>query len=186
MKSAMARTIAIALLVSAVLALPAAAGQRMGLGPGGSFHQLGQLKRALETAGAPALTAAQETSIKDLIANFRSTQQPPVAPDPAVAAARTAYQNAVLAGKLNDALAQARTIAGHMAANTAARLQAVAGFAVNAVQALDPAQVNALVAKFGAARVVQMIESLAGGPGMGGGLRGGAGPAMMRPHPPGR
>lgn len=186
MRSAMARTIAIALLVSAALALPAAAGQRMGPGRGGNFDQLGQLKRALEAAGAPALTAAQETSIKELIANFRSAQQPPVAPDPAVAAARTAYQNAILAGKLNEALAQARTIADHMAANAAARTQAIASFSVNVVQALDSAQLNALVAKFGAARVVQMIESLAGGPGMGGGLRGGAGPAMTRPHPPGR
>jgi hypothetical protein len=77
-----------------VLALPALA-QGPG-GPGRPGFGLAGLKKALDTAGASALSSSQESSISALVANFRASQTPP-ARNTATDTARTAYDNAILA-----------------------------------------------------------------------------------------
>src|SRR5438105_15348318 len=85
---------------------------------------LGFLKRAITEANAPALTADQETQLTTLITNFRNAQ--PTSPDTALETARTAYDNAILAGDLGTAQMQAQVIANRTAVLSNTRLQAEA------------------------------------------------------------
>lgn len=172
-------TMTIVSVVCLTVALPAGAnGQRGFADFAGQVGYLVPLKNALQTAGATALTSAQEASINTLVTNFRASHTPPAA-DSAVEAARSAYDNAIVAGQKSAALAQIPTIANEMAANAAARLQENAGFLISVVQVLDAGQVNSLVKQFGASRVVRLIEMLGGGPG------GGRGPGPMGMGRPG-
>lgn len=151
---------------------------------------LGFLKRALTEASAPALTAQQETQLTALIASFREAQ--PDGPDEQLNAARTAYNNALLAGDAATATAQATIIANRSAALTTTRLQADAQFKIAVLAVLKSGgQLDALQQKFGAERVLGIAGSLAGGRGFGGpggpggpghgfGLRPGGGEAGRR------
>jgi cell division septation protein DedD len=173
-------TIIVVLVLCLAAALPVLA-QR----PGPTFGQgalaqsatapdyLAQLKRALQAAGAAALTPAQETQIDTLITNFRASHTPQT-PNTAVQAARAAYDDAILHEQLTAAAAQIPTIVNEMTANASTRLHDRADFAISVVKALNAAQINALVTKFGTTRTVQLLESLAGGPGFGPGPRQGA------------
>ncbi|MGE0128656.1 MAG: hypothetical protein AB7U82_11300 [Blastocatellales bacterium] len=132
---------------------------------------LGFLKRAITEANAPALTAEQETQLKAQIASFRDAQ--PDEPDEALHAAHTAYNDAILAGDLATAQAQAAIIANRSAELSNARLQALAKFHVDAQAVLkNGGQWELLKQKFGD-RLVGMIGSLAGGPPFGGPRPGG-------------
>jgi hypothetical protein len=165
-------------------ALPALA-QR----PGGGFgqraraqsatapDQLAQLKRALQAAGATALTSAQESSINTLITDFRASHTPQP-PSSAVQAAHSAYDTAILNQQYDSTSAQ--VIVDDTTANAAARLKDGASFAISVVQVLTTEQVKPLVTKFGAGRVVQLLQSLAGGRGPGAGMRRG-GMGMIPP-----
>src|SRR5207253_6903677 len=109
---------------------------------------LGFLKRAITEANAPALTANEETQINTLITNFHNAQ--PSSPDSALEAARTAYENAILAGDLMTANAQATIIANRTAALSAARLQAEAKLDIDVLQILkNGGQYIPLTQKFG-------------------------------------
>jgi Spy/CpxP family protein refolding chaperone len=141
--------------------------------------QLGMLKRALQTAGATALTSEQETQINKLIADFRAANAPQ-APDPAVQAARNTLDNAILQGQYDAAAAQ--VIVNQMTAKVPARLAAESGFAISIVKVLASGQVDLLVKQFGSARVVRLIESLAAGRGFGPGAAPARGMGLARPR----
>jgi hypothetical protein len=140
--------------VGSVAIMPASPGQP---------DPLGLLKLALTEAGAPALTAAQETQLNTLITSFRSAQ--PTEPDAALEAARTAFDDAILAGDLTAAKAQAAIIASRIAALTSAELQSEAQFEIAALALLKAGgQLDLLNQKFGADRVLELVESLIGHP----------------------
>ena len=149
-------------------------------GRGGPGFGVDGLNNALTNAGAPAMSSAQQAAITDLITSFRQSQAPP-SRSAAASAARTAYENAILAGNAETAVAQVPILAGEMATNNGNRLKAVAGFAVGVIRVLDTSQLSLLVKQIGSSGVVRLVESLAGGPGMGGGR----GPGMMGMRPPG-
>jgi len=135
---------------------------------------LGFLKRALTEANAPALTADQETQLNTLITNFRNAQ--PTTPDAALEAARTAYENAILAGDLTTATAQATIIANRTAALSAARLQAEAKFDIDVLQILrNGGQLAPLTQKVGSDHILGLVGSLIGGGPFGGRPGGGPG-----------
>ena len=85
MKKSVLNLMLLAVLVSVVAVMaafaqqPAAAGamgQRMGAQMGAQADPLARLTRALERAGAPALSSAEETQLKTLITNFRDANKP--------------------------------------------------------------------------------------------------------------
>jgi hypothetical protein len=135
------------------------------------------LKHALEEAGAPALSSAQEAQLTDLIKAYRQAQSQDQPPD-AVQAAHRAYDAAILSGNLSAAQSQAAIIANAQATATNAHLQAQAKFEIDALNVLkaNANQVNALLQRFGTAGLTGILRGLAGGPGGGGpGGRGGPG-----------
>lgn len=164
----------LALAVAATFVL--AQGQRSGQRP--EPDALRGLKRALEEANAPALTADQESQLKALVAGLRENLPKP---DESLRAAHTAYDNAVLAGDLGAAQAQAAVIAGLLANQTSARLQAEATVKVQALNILksNEAQIAALEARFGTTGLARLLGSISGGP------RGGFGPGFGRGFGPG-
>ena len=126
------------------------------------------LKRALQEAGAAALTSPQETSLNALITAFRAAHQTHPAPGADVQNARTAYDNAILSQD------------GASAANSLQRQTDLANFGIDVVKVLTSGgdQVAPLVTRFGSSGAVRLLLSLAGGPGFG---RGHFGPG---PHDP--
>ena len=144
----------------------------MAQGPRQPHDSLFGLKRALSEAGAPALSTAQEDQLKTLITSFQ-TAWPHTGPSDELKAAQDAYDNAILAGDAAAAQTAAATIASLVAAEHAARQQALINFQIAALGILKSAgdaQVTALTQKFTAAGVVRLLGSLAGG-----GFRGGPG-----------
>jgi hypothetical protein len=171
MRSTSRFSFVITLMITVCLTgLLAAAGQQTG------FDYLMPLKNALSSAGATALTSAQESSIRTLVANLRSSNTPP-SPGSTATAARQAYEAAIITGQQAAAEAQIPAIVDEMLSSTTARLKKNAAFVINVLQVLDTTQVSALVQQFGAGGVVRMVEMLAGGPGPGGGP--GRGPMGM-------
>ena len=174
----------VATMLCLATSLPALAqGRARGFGAGAAAQATGQaahlvaLNRALQVAGASALSSAQESSINTLIANFRASHTPP-APNTSLQTARAAYNNAILSGQYDAA--SANIIVQDMAANAATRLQDQATFTISVLQVLDKeGQVDLLVKQFGANRVVQLLQMLPGGPGAGRG-RGAMGMGMGR------
>jgi hypothetical protein len=140
------------------------------------------LKRALEVAGAPALTGTQETQLNTLIKDFRSNNAPQP-PSAEVKAARRAYESAILSGDAVSAGKQITIIVDDNAARETARMNAMAKFAVTALSVLgtNADQTKLLQKQFGNQGVVRIIESVAGGPGIGGGRgrMGGPGIGML-------
>jgi|WetSurMetagenome_2_1015567.scaffolds.fasta_scaffold442996_1 hypothetical protein len=167
-------------LILLALSMPAAANPQV-TDATGQFDVLAGLKGALTTAGATALTTAQETSLNTLIANLRASQTPP-APGDALSTARASYDTAVLAGQKDAAKELITTIAAEMATQAATRMDAQTDFLISAVQVLDSSQLSALVKQLGNTGTVRLLERLAGGPGGGpGGPPPGGGP--MGPPP---
>lgn len=135
---------------------------------------LAQLKRAITQASAPTLTSIQETALTTLITAYKDAQ--PDEPDATIEAAREAYDAAILAGNLAAAQAQATIIANQSAALAKARLDAQAKFDIDVLAILsNGGQLSPLNTKFGADRVLGLVNSLAGhgGGGLGGGPGGG-------------
>jgi hypothetical protein len=165
------------LLVFLICVAAAIPGSGQGRGPG---FGVDGLNNALTAAGAMTLTSTQQTSITTLITNFRDSRVPPTQSATA-SAARTAFETAILAGNGQAAAAQIPTISSEMAANSTKGMQAIAGFCIDVIKVLDSSQLSLLVKQNGTSGTVRLIESLAGGPGMGGGR----GPGMMGMRPPG-
>lgn len=129
---------------------------------------LAGLRHALANAGAPALTSAQEDQLNSLITSFHSNR--PQGPDASVVAARLSFDQAILAGNLGAAQAQASTIASHMVSTMTTRLQAEANFKVQVVNVLksNGNQLTLLVSSLGTSGVSRLLSQLAGGgPGFG-------------------
>jgi Spy/CpxP family protein refolding chaperone len=124
--------------------------------------QLRRLKQALSDAGATALTTAQETALTTLITNFQTANKP------TPSATRIAYDNYILAGNADQAIALIPILQEEQGAQALARQQAEVNFAVNAVQLLTADQVNALQQDLGSDELVHLIQSLAGPGGPGG------------------
>lgn len=162
--------------------LVSAAAQRPG-GPQQPPDVLAGLKHALEEAGAPALSTAQEDQLKDLITAFRQAQRQQE-PSEALQAAHRAYDAAILAGNLAVAQAQATIIANAQAAAANARLQAHAKLQIDVLNVLktNANQVALLQQRFGSAGLTHLLAAVAGGgPRRGPGGPGGPG----RPTGPG-
>ena len=137
-------------------------------GPGRQRDPLDSLRRALTETNAPALTSQQETQLSELITTFRDGQVH--GPDAALEAAHTAFTNAILAGDLAAAQAQAAIISSRTSALGSARLQASAKFDIDVLAILKTGgQLDALRQKFEDERIVGIVGSLAGGPPFGGG-----------------
>jgi Spy/CpxP family protein refolding chaperone len=128
-------------------------------------NALGFLQRAIQKSGAPALSSDQQTQLQTLIQNYRSTLSS-TGPDAAVQTARQNFEAAVLSGKSTDAEAAADALASAMASNIPKRLRAQADFEVQALAILQP-QASALQQELGNNGLFQLLQSLAGGPGMG-------------------
>lgn len=131
------------------------------------------LKHALETASAPALSSQQEEQLKTLIQQFRESRKSQ-GPNEALGAARKAYNDAIQAGDVAAASAQAQTIANLVAAQSSENLKAEAGFAIQALAVIksNQQQYDALVQQFGASGVSRLVSGLAGGGRFGGPGRG--------------
>lgn len=122
---------------------------------------LSHLKRAINDANAPTLTTVQETALTALITAYKDAQ--PDEPDAALEAARDAYDAAILAGRLEAAQAQATIIANRMAVLNKTRLDGQAKFAIDVLTILNNGgQLEPLKTKFGADRVLGIVNSLAG------------------------
>jgi hypothetical protein len=145
------------------------------------------LKNALQDAGAPTLTSAQESSIKDLLSAFRSAQQPPPQ-NTAVQTARAAYETAILNGNSSAAASQASAIAKAQLTDMVQRESEAAVLAINVINVLKTGsgQAPALITKLGESGFVRLVLNLAGGRGGFGPRPGGPGPAGMGPGGPPR
>ena len=165
---------ALCLVLVLVLAAVPAWAQGPRRGPGGdttTFDPLNRLKQALSTAGAPALTSAQETRINTLITNFRNAHPRPT-PSATLDTARSEYDKAVINADIGAAAIQAGIIASEMSAASTARLKDEATFAIDVVKELrtNGDQVGALTKSIGTTGTARLILGLAGG--MGGPGRG--------------
>jgi hypothetical protein len=143
-----------------------------GVAQTGTIDHLARLKGALQDAGAPELSSAQETTLNALITSFRTAHQPVA--DTAVETARNAYRDAILNGSSAAAVTQAQIIANAEATRTLQVQTDAAVFGINVLNVLktNGSQVSALTGKFGTSGLVRLVLSLAGGPG-GPGMRGG-------------
>jgi hypothetical protein len=136
---------------------------------------LGMLKHALTDASAPALSTQQEQQLTQLIAAFRDNR--PDGPNETLEAAHHLYDNAIAAGNLAAANAQAAIIAQQIGADASAHLQAEAKFKIDALNVLksNANQISALTQQFGTAGLSHLLNSLLG-PGKPGGPAGHGGP----------
>jgi hypothetical protein len=155
-------------------------------GPQGppQHNPLAVLKHALTEAGAPALSTQQEQQLTQLIEAFRDTR--PDGPSETLAAAHRAYDNAIIAGNLSAANAQAAIIAQQISADINTRLQAEAKFKIDALNVLksNASQMAALTQRFGTGGLSHLLNALAGGPGRPGGPgHGHDGPPPPPPQP---
>ena len=180
------RVSAIPCLIVGVVLLAMA--QVPGPGPRPEMDPLRPLKQALEDAGAQQLSSDQEGQLRALVKSFHDSQPRP-GPDDPMRAAHRAYDQAILAGDVAAAQAQATTIANQMAATGSAQLRAEAGFQVQVLNILKAAgnQLPALLQRFGSAGLPGLLKSPLGGPGFGppqgpGGP--GGNPGQRPPGPP--
>jgi hypothetical protein len=123
------------------------------------------LKNALQSAGAAALTSAQESSIKALVEQYRITRPKP-SENTAVQSARTAYETAILNGDSATAVSQAAILGNAQASETAQRESDAAVFAIGVLNILKTGsgQVDALITRMGSSGLVRLLLNLAGGP----------------------
>ncbi|MEP7337148.1 MAG: hypothetical protein ABI977_05340 [Acidobacteriota bacterium] len=155
---------ALCLGVGALMAQPQ---HQQGPPPPPPRDPLAGLKHALMEAGAPALGAQQEQQLAQLIETARENR--PKGPNDlkeTMEAARRAYDNAVIAGNLPAANAQAAIIVQQISADANTHLQAEAKFKIDALNVLkgNANQITALTQRFGTAGLSHLLNSLAGGP----------------------
>ncbi len=148
--------------VGLALAQNSGANQRWRGGAG--RDPLAFLQRAIQKSGAPALSTDQQSQLQSLIQTYRSSQTSK-GPDSAVQSARQSFDSAVLSGNSQNATAAADTLAGAMTANAPKHLEALANFEVQALAILQP-QMSGLRQTLGNDRLLSLLGSLAGGPGM--------------------
>ena len=108
------------------------------------------------------MDSAQESALTTLISTFRNANRP-AAPNSAEQAARDAYANAILSG--GDPKAAADNLASVLSARQQARLEAEAGFEIQALSILHSDQIAALQNSVGKQGLLRALSSLIGGPG---------------------
>lgn len=121
-----------------------------------------RLTNALQSAGTSALTSDQQQQLQSLIAGYKAAH-PAGAPDPVLQSARNDLQTAILAKNSAGVADPAGKIASEMANNTTSRLEGLANFSIQALGILSSDQITALQTRLGSARLVRLLESLAGG-----------------------
>ncbi len=149
-----------------------AQGRRMQAQAGSASQRdpLAFLTRAIQNAGAPALTTAQQQQLQSLIQSYQAARQA-VGSDPGVQSAQQSLDDAILSGNAANVSKAADTLAGALAPLQLKNLEVQANFEVQALAVLQP-QVAALVQKDGNAGLLRILRSLSGG---GPGFRGGWG-----------
>lgn len=132
-------------------------------GPGDGPQPFGAIKRALEEAGAPALSADQESQLAEIARAFHESLPKP---DESLRDAHAALDNAVLAGDTGAAQAAANALAGLQSSQLSARLSAEAAARIQVLNVLkaNDAQVTALVQRFGNEGLARLLGSVFGGP----------------------
>ena len=149
------------LLLASIVALALA--QESGQRP--APDHLPSLRQALTEAGAPALSSDQETQLKALATTFHTAQNQPNNRT-AMMAARTALDNAILAGDMASIQTHSAVIANLMSAQMQTRLQAEANFKVQTLALLNAGgQLTPLTQKFTAPGVLRLLGSLTFGGG---------------------
>ena len=143
---------------------------------------LAGLKRALASAGAPALTSAQESELNALITARRAALEGQT-PSTVLQTAQLAYNDAILASNLAAAQAQADLIANEQAGIARTALKDSAKFQIDVLNVLksNGAQYSLLLGRLGTQGVSRLLASLSPG----GGPRG-PGRGVGRPPLPGR
>jgi hypothetical protein len=117
------------------------------------------LTQALSDAGATALTTAQQTAIETLISGFQEANAP------SVSSARAIYDTYILSGNATGAASLIPTLIAERSAMEVTRLQLEAAFGAGVIKLFLPVQIAALKTVLDDDEIVQLIQSLAGGPG---------------------
>jgi hypothetical protein len=140
--------------------------------PGPGPNPLARLNRQLAKAGAPALTAAQESGLTGLITAFLNAHQPPQ-PNPTVQAAQNALATAVLNQDKTGAAAQVTIISNAQADRLMQIERDRADFGIEVAKILrtNGDAVALLIKSIGVNGTARLLMSLAPprGPGMGAG-----------------
>jgi hypothetical protein len=123
---------------------------------------LARLRQALSTAGATALSTDQETALTTLITDFRASNEL------TASTARLAYDNYILAGDEDSAIALIPTLQAEQADEAAARAEAVTSFGADVVRVLSTSQITSIQVSLGTDELVKLLQSLVGGFGHGG------------------
>jgi hypothetical protein len=151
--------------------------RQAGTGAPATSDRMATLKQALNKAGATALDSSQESSLNELITDFRNAHQPG-APDPAEQTARDAYVHAILAKDAAAATSAADNLASLLSTRQRTMMEAETGFQIQALSVLNSDQVAALQSSIGNNGILRALQSLSRpGPGFGRGMMGG--PGMM-------
>ncbi|HEV8131087.1 MAG TPA: hypothetical protein VGQ81_07530 [Acidobacteriota bacterium] len=161
MKNTLLKTISLALFFYVLGGIGSAMAQIPIPGFPRPFDGLAPLRSALEDAGAPPLSPAEEQQLRAIVLAFQTS----LLPQDQGAALRTAnrrYEDAVMAADLAAASAQAAAIAKLITDQTSSRLQAEANFKIQILNILksNDDQIGLLLKRSGTAGVYRLISSL--------------------------
>ena len=156
------------LCLSAALPLSAQRrqGQRIAQATQTARDPLVSLRRALNKAGATALSSAQEQQLNDLITSFKSERKAQ-GQDSALQSARKNYEAAILTGDVANATNAADELAKLLSTRLSARLEANASFRAKAYTVLQSDQISALESSIGKNGLLRVLGSLIRSRGMG-------------------
>lgn len=119
-----------------------------------------KLNRALEGAGASALTAAQQEELLSRINEYKSTRDTNA--NATLSAAKNEVEAAILAKNEAALSAASEIVAGQIAAHAGEKIRELGRFGIQVLNILTPEQVEALRTKYGSTGLVHMLGSLAG------------------------
>jgi hypothetical protein len=139
-------------LTFTLTALPAPAQRRQGTG---QRNPLAGLERALQAANAVALSSDQQTSITNLISQYKLVQPS--------SGNTQGLEAAILAGTGTTDSADLAAITGNMTSNFQNRVNFATQVALILKNNSTGDQLTPLVTKFGTSRTVQILESPVGG-----------------------
>lgn len=125
-----------------------------------AYDPVAKLNRALEGAGASALTAAQQQELLSRINEYKSTRDTTAAAT--LNAAKNEVESAILSKNEAALSAASEIVAGQIAAHAGEKIRELGRFEIQVLNILTPEQVEALRTKYGSTGVVHMLGSLAG------------------------
>lgn len=138
---------------------PGAAAPSMRMDP------VARLNRALESAGAPRLSAEQEKEVTTLAENFRATRQQ-ARSDEELTAARKNLEQAILSGNAQAADEAAAALSDRISAHMRDRIRERARLQIQVLSILNDEQVTALKNQYGDSGLIWTLGSVAGHRGM--------------------